>query len=447
LPYLCLVPGNQVVCPIQKGYENNETINPAFSTAGGNKSKGCEQGKRTGKPQGAQHLGNCLVFLTLKLSFSITSYFLFMKNIIFLTLVLLFSSCNSKKERKHEPDSFELQATIKGLGDTVIYARHASVDEEIVDTIHVKKGNFKLTGKLADPLVYSFIIANKGINNRVRVFVQNGNIIISGNIDSLDDIKVQGSAIHKEWEAYELSVGAFRKRLEEIEQQYGLLPEKNKAQEEARLDSTYEAIQAEEQKIALQFIRAHAASVLSPYLLLSKFAYDPELEILQPAYSNLDSAVKQTVYGKRVGQLVAATEATQPGNVAPGFSLADTSGNSISLDAFKGKVTLLDFWASWCGPCRKENPNLVKAYSKYHPKGFEILAVSLDDSKEKWISAIAKDKLAWVHVSDLRGWNNKIAKQYFIKSIPSNVLLDKEGKVVAKNLKGQELEQELAKLL
>jgi thiol-disulfide isomerase/thioredoxin len=120
---------------------------------------------------------------------------------------------------------------------------------------------------------------------------------------------------------------------------------------------------------------------------------------------------------------------------------------SVSLSSFKGKYFLLDFWASWCGPCRRENPNVVKAYRQYHNKGFDILGVSLDDSKDDWLKAIKKDGLSWTQVSDLKGWKNEAATLYGIQGIPMNFLIDKEGKIIAKNLRGQDLEKRLAEVL
>ena len=129
------------------------------------------------------------------------------------------------------------------------------------------------------------------------------------------------------------------------------------------------------------------------------------------------------------------------------LSQSDTSGTKISLAGFKGKYVLVDFWASWCGPCRQENPNVVRMYNKYKDKGFEIFGVSLDENRDKWLKAIAMDKLTWPHVSDLKGWNSAAAQLYNIQAIPQTVLLDKEGKIIAKNLRGKALEDKLASLL
>lgn len=134
------------------------------------------------------------------------------------------------------------------------------------------------------------------------------------------------------------------------------------------------------------------------------------------------------------------------GAVAPDFALKTPEGEEMKLSDLRGKVVLVDFWASWCGPCRKENPNVVRAYNKYKAKGFDVIGVSLDRQKDRWVKAIEKDQLAWHHVSDLKGWQNKAAKLYGVRSIPHTVLLDKDGKIIARNLRGEQLYQKLNQL-
>lgn len=135
------------------------------------------------------------------------------------------------------------------------------------------------------------------------------------------------------------------------------------------------------------------------------------------------------------------------GAVAPDISLPNTNGKAVNLSSLKGKYVLIDFWAAWCGPCRQENPNIVAAYNKFKNKGFEIYGVSLDDNKEKWLNAIEKDKLTWINVSDLGGWQSSAAKLYNVTAIPKNFLLDKQGKIIAKNLRGKALEDKLKELM
>jgi len=134
------------------------------------------------------------------------------------------------------------------------------------------------------------------------------------------------------------------------------------------------------------------------------------------------------------------------GTEAPDFSQATPEGTDMKLSSLRGKYVLIDFWASWCGPCRRENPNVVRLYNQYKEKGFEILGVSLDQSRDRWLQAIEADQLTWSHVSDLKGWGNEVAKMYEISSIPKTILLDPQGKIIAKDLRGPSLERMLAQL-
>jgi peroxiredoxin len=148
----------------------------------------------------------------------------------------------------------------------------------------------------------------------------------------------------------------------------------------------------------------------------------------------------QSIYYKIIQNYVSILQQTAIGSEALDFTQLTPEGNSVSLSDFRGKYVLIDFWASWCGPCRKENPNVVNVYNKYHNDGFEVLGVSLDQNKENWLKAIESDGLVWTQVSDLKGWSNEVANQYGIKSIPSSLLIDPNGIIIGKNLNGAELE-------
>jgi peroxiredoxin len=184
-------------------------------------------------------------------------------------------------------------------------------------------------------------------------------------------------------------------------------------------------------------------------ILLSKGISTPDAE-------NIFNTFSSEVISSRFGTIIKenlSKSTTEVGNIAPDFSAPNPDGNLVSLSDIKGKVTIIDFWAAWCGPCRKENPNVVKVYEKYHDKGLEIIGVSLDgtpnqkDAKAAWMEAIEKDKLTWHQVSNLSYFNDPIAKQYNIQAIPATFILDSEGKIVAKNLRGEALETKIAELL
>ena len=187
-------------------------------------------------------------------------------------------------------------------------------------------------------------------------------------------------------------------------------------------------------------------SVVAAYLAISN-AYAYSLEDLKAINKAMDPSIANSAYVKKLAEREIILGKVEPGQPAPEFTMNDTTGKPISLSSLKGKVVLVDFWASWCGPCRAENPNVVAAYKRFSSKGFTVFGVSLDTDKDKWLQAIAKDGLTWPHVSDLIGWDNAAAKQYGVMSIPASYLLDKEGKIIASNLRGEELVKKLEELL
>lgn len=195
------------------------------------------------------------------------------------------------------------------------------------------------------------------------------------------------------------------------------------------------------------FIKQHPDSFTATFLLSNMVTIVPA-DKAELYYNALGKTYKSTSYALNVQKAIDAKKITAIGKTAPDFEQPDTSGRMVKLSDFRGKYVLVDFWASWCGPCREENPNVVKAYDRYHGKGFTVLGVSLDQPGKKaaWLNAIHQDKLTWTQVSDLKFWNNEVAKLYGIQAIPQNFLLDKNGKIIALNIKGEELNKKLLEI-
>lgn len=198
-----------------------------------------------------------------------------------------------------------------------------------------------------------------------------------------------------------------------------------------------------------QFIRENPASIVSAFVLYRYFSPSLSADEVIKYTDLLDKSLANTQYVKLLRELPSALRTTAIGNQAPDFTLPDPEGKPLKLSDHFGKYLLVDFWAAWCGPCRRENPNIVRVYNKYKDKGkgFGVFGVSLDSKKEAWIQAIAKDGLNWPQVSDLQFWDSGPAKLYGIRGIPGNVLLDPSGKIIARNLRGEDLEKKLAELL
>jgi thiol-disulfide isomerase/thioredoxin len=213
------------------------------------------------------------------------------------------------------------------------------------------------------------------------------------------------------------------------------------------INKRYSVIEKEQNVILTAFIKKNPNSYISLLALSQLSGENLKQDEVEALFAKLSNDVKNTNWGKSVATSLNKTKTTAVGSVAPDFTQDDPKGKPFKLSTLRGKYVLIDFWASWCGPCRRENPNVVRAYQKYKNKNFEILGVSLDNDKSAWLGAIEKDNLIWLHVSDLRGWKSASAQLYGVESIPQNYLLDPQGVIIEKNLRGNHLEEVLAKVL
>lgn len=359
----------------------------------------------------------------------------------FLPLIMI-STCLPAQEK-----SFTVNASVKGAQDgTYLYLQHKYDDVLYIDSAKVKGGKLSFKGKVREPNMYWFT-TKKNANAALIFFIDGGKVEINAHIDSIPNGRVKAGLTQDDYVAAQQVVNDFNTIRSGLIRRHGAYSARGDMQGMQRIIDSAQTEEAAYAKNIENFIKQHPKSNASAYMIYSAQFDWPSIAAYDAMYNALGDKVKKGKFGKLAQSKINSMKGTTIGYPALDFSQPDVNGKMVSLSSYKGKYVLVDFWASWCGPCRKENPHVVEAYEKFKDKGFDILGVSLDDNKGKWLAAIEKDKLTWTHVSDLKGWQNAAGKLYGVQSIPFNLLLDKEGKIVAKGLRGHDLEAKLAELL
>lgn len=357
-------------------------------------------------------------------------------------------SATAQISSKQQLKPYTLSANIAGLKNEKLYLYTNETEEKKIDSTFAKEGRFSFKGKIGEPIFY--ILKIEGTRSQLAFFLESGKINITGKKDSLSTATITGSPATDQWREWGI---AWRKISSQAGPMYRRLDSatesgKVKASEKERkiFDDGMQSLNDQTAAAVTSFISKYPQSPVGPFIILDRFVNYPNPEMEIKTFSMLGDKAKNSFYGKRITEHRRIAEKTGIG-ATPDFAITDTAGNLVKLSSLRGKYVLVDFWASWCAPCRKENPNVVKAYQQFHDKGFEIVGVSLDTKKDAWMKAIEKDRLTWNHVSDLKGWESDIVKEYGIKVVPTSFLLDKEGKVIANNLREEALHKKLKEVL
>ena len=361
-----------------------------------------------------------------------------------LLLLVVLVACN-----KVEKDTYKVTVSVDGVEDGKQVYLQKPVDgqrPEVIDTMEVKEGKFEFTGKAESPQLHYLFF--EGVRGVLPIILEEGDIQVTAYKDSLNFSKIEGSPSNEDFTAFIQGSKTIRDKMSDIQKKGMEAQQSGDTITMNTLKETFEEAQEEARNYENDFVDTHKESYISllviQQMMRTKSKTSEEVGVL---FNDLSEDIKNTELGKTISEELGKANKLSVGAVAPDFSGPTPDGETVSLKGSLGKVTVLDFWAAWCKPCRAENPNLVKLYAEYHDKGLNVVGVSLDRKAEDWKKAIEDDNFPWTHISNLKFWQDPIAQEYNIRSIPATFILDENGKIIAKDLRGEALNEKIASLL
>jgi len=338
--------------------------------------------------------------------------------------------------------NWSLQGRVEGLPEgTWLYLRTAK-PQIVLDSAQVKQGQFALKGTLSEK-TRQVALHTAQFSEYVLFWLEATPMQVQLKSGAFKQATFSGSVTQQDEDALRTLIDPRREQQDKLRERLSVSKDDK---EKSDIRQQIKILEEQERQNYIAFIQSHPQSTVAAHVL-SVYASTWGKDKVKPLYEGLSPEMKASEYGRGIQDYIRLVQDIQVGGKYADFEQADAQGKMIRFSDIKAKYILLEFWGSWCGPCRAENPNLVKTYQTYQPKGFEIVGVAADDNKAQWLEAIKTDKLPWINLCDLNGDRNKVVQQYSINAFPTNFLIDQTGTIIAKNLRGDALSKKLAELL
>jgi peroxiredoxin len=365
-------------------------------------------------------------------------------------LIILLSLLSFTLAAQEKPFSVTGKILIPGVNKLYFSKGSFSGKKEGKATeVPVINGKFSVSGKLTEPIPVKVSLNETATAGTFAEFILDAGVVKIIIPKNMAEVKVEGSKVFTDILNFKAAQAPFSERIKGIDQEAQKAFSEGKGTDSLRTVFMSRINKAQSDFVSFQkeFVKKNPDKFISLLLLPEILKVTQHFLVGDTLFNALSTKIKSTPTAKRVKEYINSEKRLSIGAIAPDFTQTDTINKKLSLSSLRGKYVLLDFWASWCGPCRQENPNVVEAYEAFKNKGFTVLGVSLDRDKKSWIGAIHKDNLNWNHVSDLQQWSNQVAVLYGIQSIPGNFLIDPQGKIIGRNLRGADLTDKLRELL